>query len=97
MCSKPGRLFSSLSSLNDVRLGIVKYAAKDDGIARDSGSIKTTWDDVSRTMETSYHCQSNRLLCMEGENHKLTNLRLEFKEDFFFHELKKSLVRLAKV
>ena len=78
-----------------MRLGIVRYAAKDDGIARDRGSIKTTWDDVSRTVETSYHCQSIRLLCMEGENHKLTNLILEFKEDFFFHELKNSLVRLT--
>lgn len=80
-----------------MRLGIVKYAVKDDGISRDRGSIKTTWDDVSRTMEISYHCQSNRLLCMEGGNHKLTDLRLKFKEDFFFHELKKSLVRLTKV
>ena len=88
MCSKPGSLFPCLSSLSDVRLGIVKYAAKDDGIERDRGSIRTTWDDVSRTMETSYHCQSNRLLCMEGGNHKLTNLRLEFKEDFFFTSLK---------
>ena len=78
-------------------MGILKYAAKDDGIARDRGSIRTTWDDVSRTVEISYHCQSIRLLCMKGENHKLTNLRLEFKEDFFFHELKKSLVRLTKV
>ena len=34
---------------------------------------------------------------MEGENHKLTNLPLEFKEDFFFYELKNSLVRLTKV
>lgn len=67
-----------------MRLGIVKYAAKDDEISRDHGSIKTTWDDVSRTMETSHHCQSIRLFCMEGENHKLTNLLLEFKEDFFF-------------
>ena len=71
-----------------MRLGIVKYAAKGDGILRDRGSIKTTWDDVSRTMETSYHCKSNRLLCMEGGNHKLTNLLLEFKEDFFFTSLK---------
>ena len=83
MCSKPGRLFPCLSSLSDVRLGIVTYAAKDNGIARDRGSIKTTWDDVSRTVETSYHCQSIRLLCMEGENHILTKLLLEFKEDFF--------------
>ena len=83
MCSKPGRLFPCLSSLSDVRLGIVTYAAKDNGIARDRGSIKTTWDDVRRTVETSYHCQSIRLLYMEGENHKLTNLLLEFKEDFF--------------
>ena len=83
MCSKPGRLFPCLSSLSDVPLGIVTYAAKDNGIARDRGSIKTTWDDVSRTVETSYHCQSIRLLCMEEENHKLANLLLEFKEDFF--------------
>lgn len=71
-----------------MRLGIVTYAAKDNGIARDRGSIKTTWDDVSRTVETSYHCQSIRLFCMEGGNHKLTNLLLEFKEDFFFTSLK---------
>ena len=71
-----------------MRLGIVKYAAKDDGILRDRRSIKTTWDDVSRTMETSYHCQSIRLFCMEGGNHKLTNLLLEFKKNFFFTSLK---------